>query len=184
MGSTLCKSVSPRRQDRRQAASGNIRYHPLIGGLVLSLEATEDHTLQLSDVVWFLQESPNFVNGCPSGLLAGVSVHTRAQRRESNALHSILDGQLQTATVAAPEQRLLTVAALGLLDKIDGANSMDDLLAWQTVRVRDLGVTCAAAVESATFTEQIRASGTVDGAINASTTEKGLVGRVDDAINL
>lgn len=71
-------------------------------------------------------------------------------------------------------------ALAAMPDRTDG---MDHVFGRQPVSAGDLGIAGVAATERAAFVEQLRARGTVDGAINTAAAQQRRVGRVDDGVN-
>src|SRR5215470_764667 len=61
---------------------------------------------------------------------------------------------------------------------------MDHALRGEAVAERDLRVPGRAAAERAALAQQLRAGCTVDRAVDAATPEQGVVGRVDDRVDL
>src|SRR5262249_35655215 len=60
---------------------------------------------------------------------------------------------------------------------------VDDMAGGEPISFRDLGVAGVAAVERSAFGQQVRPGRAMNGAINATTAEKGRIGRVDDGVN-
>src|SRR5438067_9110340 len=61
---------------------------------------------------------------------------------------------------------------------------MDDMAGLQTVTARDLRLAGARTAQRAAFRQQLRTSATVNRAIDAAAAEQGLVGGVDDRIDV
>ncbi len=88
-------------------------------------------------------------------------------------------GQLHTALITAAQHgRLIAVAAVP-----NGPDSVDHVLRWQLVATADFGIAGGAAVQCSAFGHQLGTGCTVNGTINSATTQKGIVGGVDDCIH-
>ena len=64
------------------------------------------------------------------------------------------------------------------------SNGVDDVPRAQTVTVGALGIAGFATTEQSASVEQLRASGTVNGAIDTAATKQRFIRRIDDCINI
>jgi hypothetical protein len=89
-------------------------------------------------------------------------------------------GQIERRPVTAGEHRLFVCGAA----VPHRADRVDDVLCLQLMAVGDLGAAGGAAAERATFLQQSRPGGAMDGAVHAAAAEQRAVGGVDDRVNV
>lgn len=68
--------------------------------------------------------------------------------------------------------------------RIDGADRVDDLFAGQVIRFGHDGVARVTSTLGAAFANKLGAGGTMDGAIYACATKEGVVGGIDNGVNV
>ena len=161
-----------------QYKANDLRNCAFINFFILAGEVAENDPFQHASLIGF-QELPYLIQDSMCRVVAWIAIDTSADTRECNALHFVLDGQFQTATVAAAEQ--VFRAVLGV---IDGTNGVDDTLTREIVSISDLGITSVATTQFPTFLHEVWTSGAVDGTIDAATAKKGFIGSIDDTVNL
>lgn len=66
----------------------------------------------------------------------------------------------------------------------DGTDGVNDLFGGKIVGVGDFGGASVAASQGPTFVEEFRASGTLNGAVNTTTSPQSTVGCIDNGVDL
>ena len=114
-----------------------------------------------------------------SGLLFGVTIYSRRNIGEYNAVKPVLPGKFQRLGIAGGQKdRILLVAV------VDRADCMDDVPGRQIIAARDLSLSGMASVQGSAFRKQPRSCSSVDRSVNASSSQQGCVGRIDDTVRL
>ena len=118
-------------------------------------------------------------DGDLGGEIFGVAVDSGADGGEGDGLAMVGGGQFQAAAVAAGE-----LGGFSLMASVpDWADGVKDELGRETEAEGGFGVSGVAAVELAAGLEEVRAGGAVDGSVNSSASEEGVIGGVDDSVD-
>ena len=108
-----------------------------------------------------------------------VAVNAATDRRECDGLQVVGDGEAEAVAIAAGQSLRLAVVAVA----VTWADGVNDVAGFQAVAVGEAGLAGGAAADCAALAQQVRAGGAVDGAVDASSAEQGLVGGVDDGVD-
>lgn len=120
------------------------------------------------------------ITGCFTCHRARIPVYASANCAEGDAGAAILLGELEAAQIAALQER-----STHHLVVEDGADCVDDVLGGEVVPAGDDGLAGLAAVRIPVHAlpHELRASGGVDGAVDAAAAAEGGVCGVDDGVD-
>jgi hypothetical protein len=155
-----------------------IRKHALEHRVRALIKEPESHLL---DVRVIVQGDAGGAKCDSRGLLQRIAVHSGRYRRKRNAPAAMRGSQLNCAPVAGRQQLSLT----GRSSTPNGSHGVNDVLrVSESSSARDLCVTCRAATVQTTLLEELRASGAMNGTIDASASQQTRVGGVDDHVGI
>jgi hypothetical protein len=137
------------------------------------VEATEDDSLRHAD-------HAGLAHGDIGRRLLRVAVNTSRYRRKGNAVQAMDNSKCQAVGVAF-RQKFGLVGHAASPDRADG---VDHMARHQPIALGNPGFTGRTTAEAAALGQQIRTGCTMDGAINATTTQQAFVGCVHDGVDV
>ncbi len=141
------------------------------------IEQSEEH---VSGCSVHFEESRDGCDCDRSGRFERKTVGTTADRRKGDALAAVVAREREAGTIARSQQ--LGFARMPI--PVHRAYGVNDMSGHEVVPASDPGGTGRAPTKRATFSQQTWPGGLMDGTVDAPAPQQGLVGRIDNGIDI
>src|SRR6476620_9289862 len=141
------------------------------------LEATKHHLAQAGG---FSCELASGGDGNPGGFIEWIAIDSSTDARESQGRNPCVVGKCQGASITGGEQlRFTSLAAMP--HRPDGVN---DIAGWETISLRQYGITGPAATEQAAFIPQLGSSCTMNRTAHTTARKECFIRGIHDGVDI